>query len=296
MDYDGAHDFNNFEIMFNKPAPIIITYLGFAGTSGGNKIVDYIVTDNMCTDISDSKYYSEKLFVLPHMYQPQDDLYKISKAVFTKKRYNIDENSFVFMCFNRNNKIDPLVANAWIEILRRCKNSVLLLYIGSGVSKDYFTKYFQSHGISNNRIKWCDKLDKPEHLARHKIGDLSLDTLYYGMHTTAADSLYMNIPVLTLKGYTFSNRVGSSLVRAANLPFLITYSIKDYINTAVYLYNHPIIIKQIKNYLKNNRGKYPLLDSKRYTKNLENGYKMLYDIYLINSTIKHHIFPIENIK
>lgn len=113
------------------------------------------------------------------------------------------------------------------------------------------------------------------------------------MHTTAADSMYVNIPVLTVKGDTFSNRVGSSLIRAANIPFLVTNSIKEYIETAIFLYEHPKTIELIKKHLKMKRGKYPLFDSVRYTKNLENGYKMIYDSLFINRTKRFNMYPVE---
>lgn len=116
------------------------------------------------------------------------------------------------------------------------------------------------------------------------------------MHTTAADSMYVNIPVLTVKGNTFSNRVGSSLIRAANLPYLITNSIKEYINTAIMLYENPQAIELIKKHLKMKRGKYPLFDSRRYTKNLERGYEMIYDSLFVNRSKRYNIFPVENLK
>ena len=39
-----------------------------------------------------------------------------------------------------------------------------------------------------------------EHLARHVAVDLFLDTLQYGAHTTAADALFMGVPIVSLPG------------------------------------------------------------------------------------------------
>lgn len=119
MDYDGIHDFNNLDIIINKPSPIIISFLGFAGTSGSNNyLIDYIVTDSICTEVTEAKYFSEKLFVMPHSYQPQDEKYPISSTTeYTKESIGLRNDTFVFMCFNRNNKIDPLITQAWIEVL-----------------------------------------------------------------------------------------------------------------------------------------------------------------------------------
>lgn len=117
MDYDGVHDFNNIDVIINKPSAIIISFLGFAGTSGSNGFVDYIVTDSICTEVTESKYFSEKLLVMPHTYQPQDEKYPIADTSnYNKESIGLKNDTFVFMCFNRNNKIDPLVTQAWIQV------------------------------------------------------------------------------------------------------------------------------------------------------------------------------------
>jgi protein O-GlcNAc transferase len=54
-----------------RPAPVQITYLGFAGTSGARGVVDYIITDQFITPPESQPYYSEQLLSLPHTYQPQ---------------------------------------------------------------------------------------------------------------------------------------------------------------------------------------------------------------------------------
>ena len=46
-----------------------------------------------------------------------------------------------------------------------------------------------------------------EHLARHRLADLFLDTLPYNAHTTASDALWAGLPVLTCQGTSFAARV-----------------------------------------------------------------------------------------
>ena len=63
-----------------------------------------------------------------------------------------------------------------------------------------------------------------EHLARHRLADLFLDTLPYNAHTTASDALWTGLPVVTCQGNTFAGRVGASLLNAVGLPELVTHS------------------------------------------------------------------------
>mgnify|MGYP001084478779 CR=1 FL=1 len=45
IDTDGGHSFNNLATLALRPAPVQVTFMGFAGTTGAKGIVDYIVVD-----------------------------------------------------------------------------------------------------------------------------------------------------------------------------------------------------------------------------------------------------------
>ena len=68
----------------------------------------------------------------------------------------------------------------------------------------------------------------PDHLARHRLADLFLDTLPYNGHTTTSDALWVGLPVLTHIGETFAGRVAASLLNAIGLPKLITSTPQAY--------------------------------------------------------------------
>src|SRR5207253_2698871 len=76
----------------------------------------------------------------------------------------------------------------------------------------------QFHGIDPARLVFSRHVSsKAEHLARLRLADLFLDTLYYNAHATAADALWAGLPVLTCPGGAFASRVGASLATAAGL-------------------------------------------------------------------------------
>ena len=82
--------------------------------------------------------------------------------------------------------------------------------------------------MSADRLVFAPRRPGPEHLARHRLADLFLDTFPVNAHTTASDALWVGCPVLTLSGETFISRVAGSLLRALGLPELITTSLADY--------------------------------------------------------------------
>ena len=64
------------------------------------------------------------------------------------------------------------------------------------------------------RLVFAPRVKNEEHLARHRLGDLFLDTLPYNAHTTGSDALWMGLPLVTCCGDSFAGRVGSSLLHA----------------------------------------------------------------------------------
>ena len=78
-----------------------------------------------------------------------------------------------------------------------------------------------------------------EHLARHRLADLFLDTVPCNAHTTASDALWMGLPLMTCRGTTFPGRVAASLLGAIGLPELVAESLAQYDRRALELAASP---------------------------------------------------------
>ena len=121
------------------------------------------------------------------------------------------------------------------------------------------------------------KLD--EHLARHRLADLFLDTLPYNAHTTASDALWAGLPVLTCMGNTFAGRVAGSLLNAVGLPELITHSLAEYEALALRLVTTPSLLAGVRAKLAQNRNCYPLFDTERFRRHIESAYITMWERY-----------------
>ena len=119
----------------------------------------------------------------------------------------------------------------------------------------------------------------PEHLARHQLADLFLDTLPYGAHTTASDALWMGLPVLTCKGENFQGRVAASLLSAIGLPEMVTHSFAEYEARALELASNPAALASVRAKLLRNRGTHALFDTVRFTRHLEAAYARMMERY-----------------
>ena len=118
-----------------------------------------------------------------------------------------------------------------------------------------------------------------EHLARHRLADLFLDTLPYNAHTTASDALWAGLPVLTRTGETFASRVAASLLRAVGLPELITTTESEFEELAVELAHNPQRLQALRQRLQQNRPTAPLFDCPSFTRHLESAYTAIVDRY-----------------
>ena len=122
-------------------------------------------------------------------------------------------------------------------------------------------------------------LPPAEHLARHRVADLFLDTLPCNTHTTASDALWAGLPVVTQLGATFAGRVAASLNYAVGLPELVTNSLEEYEALAFKLAHDPALLAALKTKLASHRDNYPLFDTKRFTRNIEAAYTTMWQRY-----------------
>lgn len=216
-------------ILAHRAAPVQVSWLGYPGTLGAH--ADYVIADAVTIPSGAESDWSEAVIRLPH-YQPNDALGPVIPAP-GRQAAGLPENAFVFCCFNNPAKITPQVFGAWTAILKAAPGSVLWLYSGAPGVRENLENHAVAAGLSPGRLIFADPAPHAEHLARHALADLVLDTWPYGAHTTASDALRMAIPVLTLPGRSFASRVGASLLTALELPELIAADVEAYVAKAV---------------------------------------------------------------
>jgi predicted O-linked N-acetylglucosamine transferase (SPINDLY family) len=119
-------------------------------------------------------------------------------------------------------------------------------------------------------------MDSSDHLARHQLADLFIDTVPYNAHTTASDALWTGLPVLSLLGDTFAGRVAGSLLNAIGLNELITNTQNEYETLAIDLGNNKDKLKSIKQKLISNKLTTPLFDIEIYARNIEKAYQVMH--------------------
>ena len=126
--------------------------------------------------------------------------------------------------------------------------------------------------VAPERLVFARRIGIEEHLARHRLADLFLDTLPYNAHTTTSDALWAGLPVLTCMGHAFPGRVTASLLRSIGLSELIVESLEAYEVTALKLARDQAALSDIRSRLAQNRKTHPLFDTGRFCRHIEAAY------------------------
>ena len=257
-----------------RPAPVIVNWFGFPGTMG-SPYHHYLIADPFIIPESHEHYYSEKVLRLP-CYQPNDRSRIVAGRRPARADEGLPEGALVYCCLNGMQKIMPGVFQSWMHILSQTPGSVLWLLSGTGDTNARLGQIAERHGVSQNRLVFAQKKPNPEHLARYPLADIFLDTHPYGAHTTAADAMWMGVPVLTIPGRSFASRVCASLVRAAGLSDFVCPTTDVYVTRAIEFARNPEKLAAAKQRLIAGRDTCLLFDTARLTRHLEDLYRQMW--------------------
>lgn len=255
-------------IFAHRAAPVQVNFLGYPGTMGA-PFMDYILADETLVPANAGDGFAEQVARLPS-YFPGDRGRAISARDFSRAELGLPEGVRVFCAFNAHYKINPATFDGWMRILARVEGSVLWLSTGLEAAKTNLRRETSKRGVDPARLVFAERMPSMEdHLARHRVADLFLDTLPYNAHTTASDALWAGLPVLTCTGEAFASRVAASLLTAIGLPELVAASQAQFEDLAVDLALHPERLRELKARLEGNRLTAPLFDTVAYTRSLE---------------------------
>jgi predicted O-linked N-acetylglucosamine transferase (SPINDLY family) len=278
LDLNGHSSFSRMEILALRPAPIQVAYLGYPGTCGGNAH-DYLLTDRFVCPPEQQVHFTERFLYLPHCLMPSDTQRPLRSALPTRAACGLPEHGFVFCGFNNLFKLLPPMFDVWMRLLRTLPDSVLWLRAGPSIEHN-LRREAQRRGVQADRLVFAPRVaDSVDHLTRHRLADLFLDTLPYNAHSTANDALYAGLPVLTCAGETFASRVAGSQLLAIGLPELVTHSLADYEAMALRLARDPDLLKSLRARLAANRRTHPLFDMARFARDFENTLEGAWNTY-----------------
>ena len=278
IDLKGFTQDSRVGIFADRAAPIQVNYLGFPG-SMGVPFMDYIIGDHVVIPDELKHYYSEAVVRLPHCYQTNDNKRPIASSDPSRQSQGLPEQARVLCSFNNNYKITPQIFDVWMRILNRFPDCVLWLLQDNPRAAENLKLEASYRGIDPDRLVFAPRLGNEDHLARHRLADLFIDTYPCNAHTTASDALWAGLPLVTCAGETFPSRVAASLLTAMSMPDCVTYDLGTYEQKIVELLEYPENLLELRRRVAVERTRSPLFDTKSIAQQLERAYVLMMERY-----------------
>ena len=279
FDLSGHTGRNRLKIFKSKASPIQISWIGYSGTTGIHEI-DYILCDEISIPKDEEKWFVEKPLRMPKSY------YNFSKPIKNNleiKTRNSD-NNIVFGCFNNPKKINNNVLSLWCDIMQNIPESKLILkykYYKDVNIKEDILKYFLNKNLNPNRVSFLTASQRKDYLNDFNKIDVSLDPFPYPGGTTTCESLYMGVPVITLKGNDFLSRNSENILINSDLKNYVAKNKKEYKEIAIEISQNINILN--KEEIRRKFFKSSIMDGKNFTRELELNLVKIWNTYCQDS-------------
>jgi predicted O-linked N-acetylglucosamine transferase (SPINDLY family) len=241
--------------------------------------MDYRITDGYLDPPGETEHlHTEKLWRLPYhsCFRPSPQSPPVSALPATANGY------ITFGSMNQWPKVSDEVKDAWANLLTRVDRSRLLIVArGSqnSVFRDRIIGEFVLRGIEAARIRVSPALDFLGFLRLFGEIDISLDPFPYGGGTTTMQSLWMGVPVLTLRGTTAFARNSVGLLSAVGLTRLVARTPDAYVAAGTELAGNLVQLAEIRVGLRERVAASGLTDARRFSANLELAYRSIWRKY-----------------
>lgn len=235
IELSGHTHAHSLRAMHRRPAPLLITYLGYPNITGVAAI-DRRIVDS----VTDPPVPGESGPERPLRIDPCFLCYKPPRAApVPAPPPSIAAGHITFGTFNTVHKINRKVIALWARVLSAVPGSRLLLKCNAFSDPDLRTdmhRRFVEAGIAPDRVEVLGRAEQlADHLALYSRIDIALDPVPYNGTTTTCEALYMGVPVITLAGEMHAGRVGASLLTQAGLKELIARDETEYVSLAASL-------------------------------------------------------------
>ena len=272
IDINGYLGKGRIEIFNSRVCKLQISWLGYNNTIGLNHS-DYLIADKNLILENEKNLYKEKIIYL-------DNIWNSHSGLNIERKYNKlpsqNNKYFIFGSFNNYLKISDDTIFVWSEILKKIKNSKLILKSSLSYSEVHFKKLFEEEGVLNRVIFKNRSPNFEEHINLYKDVDLCLDTFPYTGVTTTCEALWMNVPVISMEGYNFNSRCGESILINSNLKHLVAKNKNDYISMAISFSKDLVKLEKMRRLIFNEVLKTNTFNTKKFAANF---WKSILDTY-----------------
>ena len=232
VDTNGHTAGNRLGIIAHRAAPIQCHYIGYFATTGLSEM-DYFLADDTLIPPVLEEQFTEKVWRLPHAWMVYEPLEEAPEP-----RWRADAEQTLWVgSFNNLAKVREGCLVLWAQVLNSLPQARLLLK--DARSKDLSMQkrilgVLEREGIGPQRVHFVDKVSSwQEHMAQYERLDIALDPIPMTGGSTAFDTLWMGVPLVTLAGDRLIGRQGAAALMGLGRPEWIARNADDYVRIVV---------------------------------------------------------------
>ncbi len=277
VDCAGHMSGNRLGTFALHPAPVQVSAFGYPCTTGLDTI-DYRISDSITDTVESINNYTEKVITLDPCfccYEPPENSPEPLDLPAIK-------NGFVtFGSLHTTARLNKEVIALWGRILNSVPDSRLLIF-RTTLCESIITRirlWLNECNTDLSKVTFQSEIPQKGYLDIYNLIDCQLDTFPWSGHTTACESLWMGVPVITLYGDRHAGRMVSSVLSNSGMKEWIAYTKEEYVEKAQYAAGNIDVLNKLRKELRSILRTSELCNGKTYAKKLEAHYRTMWIEY-----------------
>jgi len=262
IELSGHTEAGRLPALAGKPAPVIISAIGYPNTTGLPS-VDWRVVDSITDPPGSEHLCTERLLRLDPCFLCYSPPSQAPEPAMPPA-----DAPIMFGSFNNAAKIGPSSIELWARVLKAVPGSRLLLKsqtLSDAAGRARIERRFTEAGIDASRLEllaWSKT--RQEHLELYARVHVALDTVPYNGTTTTCEALWMGVPTVTTLGDRHAARVSASLLHAAGHAELVAKDAEDFVRLSAALAQDRARLSTLRANLRAELRASPLCDAPAY--------------------------------
>ena len=265
FDFNGHTLGSKMEALAFRAAPIQIAWLGYPFTSG-LKDMDYFLLDDHIRPTSDDLML-EKPLIMPEAWATFAEYPEMPLP----DKLPFEVNGFItFGTLNNPYKYTPQTIEAWARVMKEVPNSRFIFVrreVSSRVLCLHIAQEFSRHGIASDRLYFLNNHEQGiNYLACYNQLDMTMDPFPVTGGTTTCDASWMGVPVVTLVGDGYHQRISYAILDRLGLGELCAKTVDEYVEKSIALANSPDDLRFLRQNMRDSVRSSIFYDGPRYAR------------------------------
>lgn len=226
LELGGSTHMNKLDVMAWRPAPRQASWLGYPH-SAGLSTIDYFVCDPYSRPTR-PEFLIEQPLVMPHSWLALGRMFADSQII----EPGLPEEKAGFLTFgtaNNPHKYSREVLSAWAQIVAATPGSQFAFVRpegGTATFRENMLAAFAREGVGPERVVF--HAVRGAHIPYYNRIDITLDPFPLTGGTTTCEALWMGVPVVSLRGEAFYERLSYSILSNAGVGDLCASDLAGY--------------------------------------------------------------------